>query len=68
MQWIVEFSLIIFTLFIKVHVYHSSCGFRAYSRRLIKVLDAGPFVCLARSWNVKRTKQCNQPNAFTAPG
>lgn len=54
--------------FIKVLVYHSSCGFQAYSRRLIKVLDAGPLVCLARSWNGKRTKQRKQPNAFTAPG
>lgn len=30
---------------------------QAYSSRLIKVLDGGPLVCLARLWNVKRTKR-----------
>lgn len=28
----------------------------AYSSRLIKVLDAGPLLCLACLWNVKSTK------------
>ena len=51
--------MMIFAVVIKVPVYHSIVDpvrLQSYSSILIKVLNAGPLVCLARSWNVKRTK------------
>lgn len=46
---------------------------QAYSRRLIKVLNSGPLLCLARLWNVKRTKRTQSAQRVyrswqTAPG
>lgn len=46
---------------------------QAYTRRLIKVLNSGPLLCLACLWNVKRTKRTQSAQRVyrslqTAPG